>query len=263
MSILNHFKDILIKSLESPKPSPVTKRNSSSKDFLLTVQNRSCFYTIVRSPRRKHMQIKINPSLKVSIHIPSYMSDKKAHFFIQEKSKWIFKNLKKVKNLNHYLYQNQEEHYYLGKLYPLEISTSKSTNIYCHHKNIFIQASQNDSKHIQNILSQWYLIEAKKKLPSILEDCWIIFSEQFSYSKPTLKIKRMKTRWGSLSSKGCINLNSYLMQSSIECIQYVIFHELSHLVHFNHSRQFHQIVEVFCPNWKTHHTFLKTLNLKE
>ena len=68
---------------------------------------------------------------------------------------------------------------------------------------------------------------------------------------PNLKIRKMKTRWGVCNIKNKnITLNYYLFRYDIECLDYVIVHELSHFLEFNHSKKFWKIVEKYCSNYK-------------
>ena len=76
-----------------------------------------------------------------------------------------------------------------------------------------------------------------------------------------LKFRRMKRRWGSCSNKRNITLNLYLFNTSKELIDYVIVHELAHLVQMNHSKKFHKVVEYYMPQAKELEKKLKGFNL--
>ncbi|CAC9587858.1 Putative predicted metal-dependent hydrolase [Bathymodiolus heckerae thiotrophic gill symbiont] len=66
-----------------------------------------------------------------------------------------------------------------------------------------------------------------------------------------VRIRKMKTRWGSCNpEKSYINLNSELIKAPIQCIEYVIFHELAHLIHPNHDKGFYTYLTIHMPNWK-------------
>ncbi len=77
-----------------------------------------------------------------------------------------------------------------------------------------------------------------------------IYSKKMNLSFLELKFRRMKRRWGSCDSKKIITLNIYLYNTPIEQIDYVIVHELAHLVHMNHSKKFHNLVNKYFPNAK-------------
>lgn len=93
-----------------------------------------------------------------------------------------------------------------------------------------------------------------------------IFKERFNYnynlmneniSLPNLRIRKMKTRWGVCSKKNIITLNSELIKYTLNEIDYVIIHELSHLTYFNHSKDFWNLVSKYCPNYKEYRKNLK------
>ncbi len=101
----------------------------------------------------------------------------------------------------------------------------------------------------KSLLDKWL----KKQTLSIFEERlkynYNLFEENIPY--PHLRIRSMKTRWGVCNRKNLIvTINSKLIRESIDKIDYVIIHELSHLVHFNHSRDFWEVVDKYCPKYK-------------
>lgn len=83
---------------------------------------------------------------------------------------------------------------------------------------------------------------------NIFNECWEKFRSK-EYPKPACKIQALEKRWGSLSKAGTLSLNVQLIKTPKECIEYVIIHELCHLVYHNHSRDFFKLLEASLPDW--------------
>ena len=106
------------------------------------------------------------------------------------------------------------------------------------------------------MLQRWYRKEMKRLFQKRLDVLYSQFVEDIPY--PSLKIRKMKTRWGVCNRKNIsVTLNSMLLRYSIEELDYVIIHELSHLVHFDHSRAFWNLVEKYCPDYKARRKVLR------
>ena len=116
-----------------------------------------------------------------------------------------------------------------------------------------------DSSIIQHKINLWYKKQAKT-----------IFAERFelglksihawNVNAPKLCIRDMKTRWGSYSrSTHRVSLSLWLIKMPVELIDYVIAHELTHIIHFNHSQDFYSLLATLCPEWKQNRTTLRHL----
>ena len=99
------------------------------------------------------------------------------------------------------------------------------------------------------LMWSWYTQRAHEKYAESFERCWPNFERQ-GLPRPQLKIRRMKTRWGSLSQRGTLTLNVSLIQAPRDCIDYVITHELCHLKHHDHSPAFYRLLEKVMPDWE-------------
>ena len=97
-------------------------------------------------------------------------------------------------------------------------------------------------------MDRWYREKAEELFAKIFLESWRFFKKR-GVKKPILKLRRMKARWGSLSTEGRMTLNLNLIQADKECIEYVIFHELCHLYHYNHSADFYKLLSNKMPDW--------------
>lgn len=106
------------------------------------------------------------------------------------------------------------------------------------------------------MLNLWYKKKAKELFKIYLDEAYYVFDEKIPY--PKLKIRSMKTRWGVCNKKdNSVTLNLELIRKDRECLNYVIVHELSHFVHFDHSKKFWACVEKYCPDYKRVRKILK------
>ena len=101
----------------------------------------------------------------------------------------------------------------------------------------------------EKMLDSWYKDKAKEVFKTYLDEAYYVFDEKIPY--PKLKIRSMKTRWGVCNRKdNSVTLNLELIKKDHEYLNYVIVHELSHFVHFDHSKSFWETVEKYCPEYK-------------
>ncbi len=118
------------------------------------------------------------------------------------------------------------------------------------------------------ILKQLQKIKNCKKLGNIelhtqesIEERVLYFSQKMSLPYSQLKFRKMKRRWGSCSSCGVITLNRALFYVASELVDYVIVHELAHLRHMNHSKEFHSLVKSYLPEEKKYRISLQEIDI--
>jgi len=133
----------------------------------------------------------------------------------------------------------QNKFYYLGHLYDIIIVPSFDIEIT--EDKIFVKSEE--------YLNKWLKKQTEIIFKQRLYITYNLFKEEIPY--PNLKIRKMKTRWGVCNRKNNnVTLNSELIKYGYDQIDYVIIHELSHFVHFNHSKDFWTLVSKYCPNYK-------------
>ena len=106
-----------------------------------------------------------------------------------------------------------------------------------------------DTLLVKKQLAKWYYNHAQKRFSSCIDDSLKKFAK-YGLTKPPLVIKRMSKRWGSCTPHGQIILNPEIIKSPSKCVEYVVIHELCHLVHQNHSRQFYDLQNEMMPDWE-------------
>jgi predicted metal-dependent hydrolase len=119
---------------------------------------------------------------------------------------------------------------------------------------IFVK-HRDDLGRKKRLLKQWYMQKAEHHFHKAIEKYQPLVQKEID----RIRIREMKTRWGSCNpSKGYINLNLKLIEKPAECIEYVVFHELAHLVHVDHSAKFYNYLNLFMPDWKKRKEKLET-----
>ena len=111
-----------------------------------------------------------------------------------------------------------------------------------------VNTSESDLESIKFLLNKWYRFRAnimfEVRLQHILEQAlWV-------ETKPDIRLMTMRTQWGNCSPSGLLTLNTHLVKAPTICIDYVILHELCHLVEHNHSERFYQLLTQVMPDWE-------------
>jgi predicted metal-dependent hydrolase len=208
-----------------------------------------------QSNKRKTVAIKILPSKEITVNAPQIMSFSRIESLIIEKFSWIQNKLKQIDRTNSKQskaeFKSGEIHYFLGEKYNLVIQQAENNQVILTEGKITIETTDPtnglSSKHI---LDNWYWEQAKCVLKKRFEKLFTIFNI-YNLKQPILTIERSKSRWGQCIGTHHIKLNKQLIRTPIKCIDYVIMHELCHLIEPNHSKKFYALLEKYIPNWKS------------
>jgi predicted metal-dependent hydrolase len=204
--------------------------------------------------RRRTLQISVYPDGKIVVKVPEGIPAEEVKKRVLRRSRWIKSKLDYFQQFNprtparHYI--SGETHRYLGKQYRLKVIPHAASSVKLTRGRFLVSISGKSSPEtVKALLDRWYAEKARQHFEAAFERCWQPFSTQ-GYPRPTLKIRTMKTRWGSLSSKGFLTLNPKLVCAPQECIDYVLTHEICHLAHRNHGPAFFRLLEQSIPDWK-------------
>lgn len=199
--------------------------------------------------------IKISPDLTVSVSMPLKMNIELIYNFLNSNRKWIEKNINKFKkakeeNIKDSLV-NGGTIKILGAQYIVNIHKSLEDKIIVDGFYVDIYSKQHDdSSYVLKQYNNYLKIQATKFFQQVIDKYLPIF-QKYNIATPTLKVKLMKSKWGSCCpGTSQITLNLYLYKASVEYINYVIFHELTHLVHTGHKKRFYNFLQKHIPNYK-------------
>ena len=213
---------------------------------------REIFYNL-QYLERKTMTIAVHPDGTVIVKAPIQTPFDKIEARLKKRSKWIAKHLDYFINLKPKVTPRQfvsgETHLYLGRRYKLKIIIDNKEKVVATRGNIVVYSKFRDSDRIKNLVEKWYKEKADEHFTKSLNKCFEKFNK-YNLRKPVLKIRKMKTRWGSYSTKGTVTLNLELIKAQSECIDYVVTHELCHMLHKNHGNGFYKLLSKMMPEWE-------------
>ena len=198
----------------------------------------------------KNITLKVRPNGEAILTAPNSASDEHIKFIMQKRAKWIvqkraffasFKTPQKE-------YVSGEDFRYLGRSYRLKVVQSKEECVKLQrgYLELFVK-DKSDLKRKENLIYEWYYEKAMLYFFNILQE----FNKIVKQDIKNIKIRQMKTRWGSCNPyKSYINLNIELIKKPKACIEYVVFHELAHLLYPDHSKKFYDYLTLYMPDWQ-------------
>lgn len=204
-------------------------------------------YTTKYSDKRKTLGLVVERDKSVVVLAPSGTSEEKIERFVERKKLWIYEKI-------HYSPKFGEPKPvapfisgkaipYLGKSYKLDVVDELFKGIRFSNK---FQISRENLDQGPKILENWFKEKAKDKIPPTVER----YARQLGVEYNKILISDLKYRWGSCTLKGNLNFNWRLIKAPQFVINYVVIHELAHLIELNHTEHFWNIVRVQMPNYE-------------
>lgn len=201
---------------------------------------------------RKSLEIAVHPDKSVVVKAPANSTLEAIEEKVKKRARWIKRQIAYFNQFDprtpERKYVGGESHLYLGRKYRLKIAASDTSQVLLKNGYFLITASSTQPDHIRQLMDSWYRGRAKIYLSKVFDDCWHGFKKS-DLDKPNLKLQKMDKRWGSLSDKAQLTLNVNLIQTPKECVEYVIIHELCHLIHHNHGAEFYKLLDNTMPDW--------------
>ena len=240
------------------------KASMNGKQEHRTVQGeiRSFEYILIRkSVKNLNMRIKPNGEIHVSANrlVPVKYIDK----FVLSHEQTLIRTLDKYEkiranNLQPLQYISGEKVRYLGEELHLFVEAAPVEGVDKIGQFLFLRVRDTeDFKRKERVMKKWLSGMQVEVFLTICKETYPLF-KPYGVKYPLIKIRSMKSRWGSCQpQKGIITLNSNMIAAPREAIEYVVLHEFAHFIHPNHSKDFYGLVETLMPDWKQRKAMLK------
>lgn len=174
--------------------------------------------------------------------------------FVSENRTWLDEKLEEITHQQSALTVSKDTLLFHGKEYQYRLNIGRQKErVELNGSTLLVFAHAEDHQHVRQILEKWYRQQAKEYFTERLP----LLADVANQDVRNLTIRSPRTRWGSCTSRSTISLNWRLVMAPDWVSDYVIYHELAHLTHMNHSRNFWQLVETYSSRYKDAETWLK------
>lgn len=213
-------------------------------------------FSLRRQPSRTvtRVAIHVEPDARVLVDAPDTAPLADVMTAVKKRARWISLHVEAARaRLAHVLpreYVSGESLHYLGRRYRLKVVIEAGTRAQARMRGAFITvtAREHASASIKMALDAWYRQRAREVFADRLAA--VAASLRWVKQLPPTRLQFMTVQWGSCSPSGRITLNPLLVKAPRECIDYVLLHELCHLLHHNHSPKFYRTLDRHMPNWR-------------
>ena len=208
------------------------------------------------NPKLKHIYLSFDERGNLIIKSPN-VSQKKIETILLKKSAWIRKSQEKWKHKKgrdpHFTHNDIL--YFLGIDYPLTLLKYDKERTFLHFtgESFILNYNTYDKQIFQKYIDDFYKSEAKNHIPTLV-DKW---AKTMNVTPLSLSFRKTKRQWGSCSSSNKISINTMIMKLPLNVIEYIIVHELAHITHKHHQKDFWRCVARYIPEYKTYITILK------
>ena len=213
---------------------------------------------IVRTDRKRSASIQIEDNF-VRVRAPKSLSDSRIHELISKRIPWIRSKLKEQSERpapKPKEYVSGETFPYLGKNYRLKITKGSTSSIKMANGYLvstILETDTDPQSTVRTHLEDWYRANAELRLREKTER----LSRIVGATPTSVSVKNYKSRWGSCSSRGDIAYNWKIILAPHRIVDYVVVHELCHLLEHNHSSKFWRHVTLHIPDWKQRRDWLR------
>ncbi len=216
-------------------------------------------YSIDFAPR-KTLGIRVEPDGSVWLKAPENATLEEIRQKVHRKAPWILRQWRYFESFGipttERQYISGESHLYLGRQYMLRIRESDCNAV--HYQNNILEIECRNKKDAKKVLQQWYRERSEIKFAEYAKPIVEHFSV-YSVKPQSISVRKMEKRWGNCTKDGYIYLNPRLICAPRGCVEYVITHEMCHLIHRNHSKEFYALLSKEMPQWEKWKTKLERM----
>lgn len=219
-------------------------------------------YTLKRSDKRRSIGLRIDDS-GLTVSMPLRASEKWLHTVLNEKADWVVEKLGSWQSRKpaEQEWRDGASLPFRGETFTLRIIPGlfnsppqiRGEQLHVHMVDI------SDESRIEKLVTLWYRREAEQ----VFGECVAHYAPLMGVMPKQIKLSSAKTQWGSCTSRGVVRFNWQLVRMPLHLIDYVVVHELAHLVEMNHSAAFWRVVENACPDYAKYRAELRTYGISE
>jgi len=227
----------------------MAKRGTALSD---RIESGDLLALLIRSPRRT-VSLQVNPDLSLVIKAPVETPEPFLRDFLERRRPWVERHLERMARIKAAapVWRDGGRVPFLGGELELVVEPGERSRARLSGSAVLATARDpKDSNEVRAAVERLFSREAAARLPAMLDSC-IERASRRRFPRPELRIRTMRSRWGSCDAKAClITLNARLLRFRPEVIDCVIMHELAHFKYRRHGPRFYALLEELCPNYE-------------
>lgn len=209
----------------------------------------------LRRSDRRTLAITVQPDLGVVVTAPRKAAMETVLAKVRKRAVWIRRQQRYFSDFLPQTpprrYVSGETHRYLGRQYRLKVVAAETSDVKMRGRFIWVHTPRKTATaRVRELVEGWYLAHAKERLARSFAESVARMGTRLA-TVPRMQVRRMSKRWGSWTRRGGVWLNPELVKAPALCIDYVVLHELCHVVHGNHGKQFYELLRRVMPDWET------------
>ncbi len=235
-------------------------------NYLLEIGEKNKYLVKVTQKRMKSLRLKVNTNGEIFLSTPMRFSKIEAKKFVESKLDWIEKSSQKLSQSKidqPIKFEQGDEIYIWGEKRIVTIIQSSKNNVELDGQFLKIFLTQPTSQNARKVFLGWAKSYFFGHLLDMYEIVYRTIFKKLKVQKPQLTIRTMKSMWGNCKyNKAVVTLNFYLFKTPIPCINYVILHELAHMIFHDHGPEFKNFLTTYMPDWKERKKQLNQFSLQ-